>query len=207
MSENPKGELLKRGWAWIRKTWEFILISILVALVASAAVGGCRSNVAFLNDLNTATVELLGFTGIILTIAFAAYYSARTALDSDSRGWFDVGTKPVPSDADPKKVQELEKIQELALKWQNHLKKEAEEMPSRFRLCFGAFFLSASVFAVLTAIEIFDLKTQSLLWGCLNIINHMFFFAEFFLLVYGIEMLVFGFYALSRAAREVTLDS
>ena len=172
--------------AWAGENWRFFILPALVALVALLAVGLTGRYIdEFLRQLNGATVQLLGFTGIILSVASAAYYSSRRDMAAISQGWFQLGQ-------DPKAPPPLK---QKAANVQKGLARKIKEIQATFRRCFNALVLSASAFAALVIIGLLHTKAGGHVWF---VTNGIFFFIETFLLVFGAEMLLIGLYILSR---------
>ncbi len=172
--------------AWVSDNWSFFILPVFVALLALFAIGLTERYIAeFLRQLNGATVQLLGFTGIILGVASAAYYSSRRDMAAISQGWFQLGQ-------DPKTPLPLK---DKAAHVQAGLAVKIKEIQATFRRCFNALIVSVSAFAILVIIGVLNTKAGMHMWF---VINGIFFFAESFLLVFGIEMLLLGLYILSR---------
>jgi hypothetical protein len=112
----------------------------------------------------------------------AAYYSSRRDMAAISQGWFQLGQ-------DPKTPLPLK---EKAANAQAGLAGKIKEIQATFRRCFNALVVSASAFAILVIIGVLHTKAGMHVWFVIL------FFAESFLLVFGIEMLLLGLYILSR---------
>ncbi len=174
----------------MKGNWRPLALACLVAFVALFLKVDGANDAEFLRQLNSATVQLLGFTGIVLGIGYAAYHESLKALESRSRGWFDFSQSPnLPLP-----------LKEQASKAQNLLAEKANIMPTEFNRCFKAFFVSASAFAFLTIVALVHLRSGVYQCLCYELFDMQAVFTEFFLLVLGIVMLLIGLFGLSNAA-------
>jgi hypothetical protein len=195
--------LQNKWYRRLRGYWRFLILPVAtwfaVSLV-SRIPKGCAGE--FLKELNAATVQLLGFTGIILALAFASYYSSLTQMNETSKGYLELSQKPELSDSPdlPQETRKLRQQMQVELvQQQMSLSLMIQAMDSAYRRSFKIIAFAASMFAILVIIGLLHLDICS----C-DIINEFFFFCECFLLVFGIEMLIYGLYVIVGAT-EVEL--
>ena len=189
-------ELQKKWYGRLRRNKRFLILPTLISFLVSLAIGGageCGSE--FLKELNAATVQLLGFTGIILGVAYAAYYSSLAQLNNVSNEIFELHEALGSNQAASVNQQDIAKMQEGLARQQAELAPKIEAMDREFRRSFNALVVSASAFAVLVIVGLFHLQICS--WA---IISDLFFFCECFLLLFGIEILLLGLFIIVGAS-------
>lgn len=191
--------LQSKWYRRLREYWQFLVLPALASSAASLLVEVGKCDIEFLKELNAATVQLLGFTGIILGVAFAAYYSSRADMHSISSGYLQLHQMlgaNLPPNITLEEIEERSKMQVKLAQQQLDLKPKIEAMDREFRASFKAFVIAASLFAVLVIIGVLQVR----ICFC-QLIDGLFFPGEMFLLVFGIESLLFGLYVFIRASQ------